>query len=348
MARRHIAVNGIVQGVGFRPFVHQLATRLGLGGFVCNQQGGVRIEVEGIPELLDEFVTKLSSQSPPLAKIHGVACVDFEPRDEPVFCIKPSEPHSPSSVFIGADIATCDACLAELSDPADRRFRYPFLNCTNCGPRLTMIRAAPYDRERTTMAGFRLCRECKAEYDDPANRRFHAQATACPFCGPRLMLLGARLAELPNGVEPLAGVVAGLQRGWIIALKGLGGYHLACDATNAAMVSELRRRKARDDKPFALMVANVALAETLCVVAPAERELLQTGASFLLKEIDPFTFCATFNRGIREKGTAGPSRRDPQSPEAGHSVFGQPALQTPAGRLGNQRPGALLVDFRWK
>jgi hydrogenase maturation protein HypF len=272
MERRAIAISGTVQGVGFRPFVYGLACRHRLHGFVKNHSGGVWIEVEGDPSALDSFLHELTDGPPPLARIEQLSWDRQPPRGDAQFRIEASSADSPRQVFISPDIAVCDDCLAELFDPADRRYRYPFLNCTNCGPRLTIIQGAPYDRERTTMAGFPMCSLCRAEYDDPTNRRFHAQPTACAACGPCLALLDA--AGQPMAGDPLAVFAVELRRGKIGALKGLGGYHLACDARSPTAVGELRRRKHRDEKPFAIMVENVAAAQALCEVLPAEKELL--------------------------------------------------------------------------
>jgi hydrogenase maturation protein HypF len=273
MERRAIAVSGVVQGVGFRPFVYGLASRLDLGGFVKNRTGGVLIEVEGDVPSLDRFLGELVAKPPPLARIESLAWERQPPRGDRPFRIEHSAADAPGPIFLAPDVATCADCLAELFDPADRHYRYPFLNCTNCGPRLTVITGAPYDRERTTLAAFPMCAACRREYNDPGDRRFHAQPTACPACGPRLRLLGADAQPLA-GVEPLAGFVAALRAGQVGALKGLGGYHLACDARSEAAVSELRRQKHRDEKPFALMVRDLHAAEALCEVLPAERELL--------------------------------------------------------------------------
>jgi hydrogenase maturation protein HypF len=273
MERRAVEVRGIVQGVGFRPFVYHLATSLNLAGFVNNQTGTVRIEIEGEPAALDRFLAELAAHPPPLARVEHTSWEPLPLRGEAEFRIAPSEADAAAPIFISPDVAVCDDCLAEMSDPADRRFGYPFLNCTNCGPRLTIITGAPYDRASTTMAGFPMCPACWAEYDDPANRRFHAQPTACPACGPRLILRDASGERLDAG-DPLAHFAEALRAGKIGALKGLGGYHLACDARDASAMAELRRRKHRDEKPFAVMVANAAAAETLCDVQPAERELL--------------------------------------------------------------------------
>ena len=275
MQRRAIVVRGIVQGVGFRPFVHNLAVRLELGGFVRNRSGDVEIEVEGPPAQLDAFMHELRDHPPPLAEIEDIATLPRPPLGETGFRIEHSEADSIGGIFLSPDIATCDDCLRELFDPANRRHLYPFLNCTNCGPRLTIITGAPYDRPRTTMAGFAMCAECRAEYDDPADRRFHAQPTACARCGPRLDLRDADGKSIATA-DPIADFAAAIRGGAIGALKGLGGFHLVCDAGNAAAVSELRRRKHRDEKPLAIMVADVAAAESLCEVGPVESELLSS------------------------------------------------------------------------
>jgi hydrogenase maturation protein HypF len=277
MERRIIRIQGIVQGVGFRPFVYNLAVRLGLAGFVQNQTGSVRIEVEGETAALDRFVAEVSERPPPLAYIERFSWQPLPPRGEQQFHIVSSESDPASPVFLSPDVAVCRACLAELFDPGDRRFGYPFLNCTDCGPRLTIITGAPYDRPRTTMAGFAMCPACRAEYDDPRDRRFHAQPTACPVCGPRLQLLDAAGQALA-AADPLAVFADALVRGQIGALKGLGGYHLACDARHPSAVAELRRRKHRDEKPFAVMVADVAAAQALAEVGSVERSLLESGA----------------------------------------------------------------------
>jgi hydrogenase maturation protein HypF len=273
MERRAITVQGVVQGVGFRPFVYGLARRCNLRGFVRNRAGAVRIEVEGEAGALDRFQDELVSRPPPLARIDTVACDRVAPRGDRHFRIEHSDGAASGPVFVSPDVAVCDPCLAELFDPADRRYRYPFLNCTNCGPRLTIVTGAPYDRERTTMAGFPMCAACRAEYEDPADRRFHAQPTACPACGPKLALLGTD-GKLREGGEPLADFAAALRAGRIGAVKGLGGFHLACDARSGPAVDELRRRKHRDEKPFAVMVPDVAAARTLCRVDAAEERLL--------------------------------------------------------------------------
>jgi hydrogenase maturation protein HypF len=273
MDRRAIAINGIVQGVGFRPHVYGLATQLRLQGFVKNVNGGVLIEVEGEPHSLDRFLDELTAQPPTLARIDELRWSHRPTRGDPSFRIEPSELDDASPIFISPDVATCDDCVAELFDPSDRRYLYPFLNCTNCGPRLTIVTGSPYDRERTSMASFAMCPDCRAEYDDPGNRRFHAQPTACPACGPRLRLLDGSGQPIPS-VDPLAGAVEALRRGLIGAIKGLGGYHLACIAGQAQAVAKLRTRKHRDEKPFALMVRDLGAVRALCDASPDEEALL--------------------------------------------------------------------------
>lgn len=277
MNRRLIAVSGIVQGVGFRPFVHGLAERLGLRGFVQNQSGAVRIEVEGEASLLDRFLSELTTRPPPLARIDAVRWSTRPFQGDGPFRIVPSDDDGAGPIFISPDVATCDACLAELFDPDDPRYRYPFLNCTQCGPRLTIVTSAPYDRERTTMASFAMCPRCRAEYDDPRDRRFHAQPTACADCGPQLRLLDSH-GQPSEFSDPLRAAAASLRSGAIVAIKGLGGYHLACRADDEAAVQELRRRKHRDQKPLALMVRDRAAAERLCVLAEDEVALLESPA----------------------------------------------------------------------
>jgi hydrogenase maturation protein HypF len=271
--RRAISVHGVIQGVGFRPFVYGLASRLQLSGFVKNQTGGVLIEVEGEGRSLDEFLNELSHHPPPLARIDRVQWERQEPRGEGEFRIAPSEAGTASPVFISPDVATCDVCLAELRNPADRRYSYPFLNCTNCGPRLTIIQGAPYDRQRTTMASFPMCAACREEYEDPSDRRFHAQPTGCSACGPQVCVQDAQGRPI-QADDPIAHFAAALRAGKIGAMKGLGGYHLVCDARAAVVVGKLRRRKHRDEKPFAVMVEDAAAAEALCTVLPAEHALL--------------------------------------------------------------------------
>ena len=241
--RLRLRVRGVVQGVGFRPFVHRLAQRHAISGFVLNDADGVVVEAEGEPGALAAFVSAITAEAPPLARVSSVDAVVCSPRHEPGFTIVVSENGGLGrTTLVAPDAATCDDCLRELFDPSDRRYRYPFVNCTNCGPRFTIVTSVPYDRARTTMAGFRLCAACRREYEDPGDRRFHAEPIACPDCGPRLTL-------------PLQEAVDLLRAGRIVAVKGLGGYHLACDATDQQAVARLRTRKLREEKPLAVMTA---------------------------------------------------------------------------------------------
>jgi hydrogenase maturation protein HypF len=261
LERRRLRVSGVVQGVGFRPFVYTLALRHGLGGFVLNDGAGVLIEAEGAPRALDAFIAEIAGEAPALADVHSVTAEAVPVRGAREFAIARSEA-SGRSAPIPPDVATCDDCLRELFDPADRRHRYPFINCTQCGPRFTIVRAVPYDRPNTTMAAFEMCADCRREYEDAADRRFHAEPIACPACGPALSM-------------PLEEAVGLLRAGAIIAVKGLGGYHLACDAATEETVARLRARKHREEKPFALMSPRP---EALAEVNPAEAELLRSPA----------------------------------------------------------------------
>ncbi len=270
--RAAVRVEGIVQGVGFRPFVYSLATRLGLGGAVRNAVDGVFAEVEGSRAAVEEFLFSLERDAPPLARIERVTCAAIEPNGSSSFSIVPSGPGRERRTLVSADSATCADCLRELADPADRRFGYPFINCTNCGPRFTIVRDVPYDRPFTTMAPFTMCDQCAAEYHDPANRRFHAQPTCCHDCGPRLRLIDAAGASLSG--EPVARSAELLRQGQVLALKGLGGYHLAVDAGCDGAAAALRARKHREDKPFALMAADLDAARRLCAVDATAAGLL--------------------------------------------------------------------------
>ena len=273
MTRQRIIIEGVVQGVGFRPFVFQLAARFKVAGWIRNDSRGVTIEAEAEAETLAAFVAALQAEKPPLAAIARLESRAVPIIGETGFIIAPSAGDAAPRAQIPADAATCTDCLAELLDPADRRYRYPFINCTNCGPRFTIVTSIPYDRPLTTMAGFAMCPACLAEYRDPASRRFHAQPNACPVCGPRLTLLAADGSALPG--DPLCEAVRLLREGAIVAVKGLGGYHLAADATNPAAVRELRRRKRRDEKPFAVMAPDLAAVEQFAQVSAAEARLLK-------------------------------------------------------------------------
>jgi hydrogenase maturation protein HypF len=270
LQRYAVTVRGTVQGVGFRPFVYRLARRHGLAGFVRNSTGPVEIEVEGEPERLQGFLEALQREAPPLARIEEVTTCLLVPRDERDFVIEASQARPGDFQSVSPDAATCEDCRRELFDPTDRRYRYPFINCTNCGPRFTVIESLPYDRPRTTMRVFVMCQECRREYEDPMDRRFHAQPNACWSCGPQVALWdeGGPLAT----DRPLEEAVEALRRGLVVAVKGLGGYQLACDARNEAAVQRLRRRKHRPSKPLAVMLTDP---ERYCEVSSLEREALQ-------------------------------------------------------------------------
>jgi hydrogenase maturation protein HypF len=288
--RARVRVEGTVQGVGFRPYVHRLAGELGLAGYVLNDSRGVLLEVEGGAAVVAEFLARLQSDAPPLAVLERLVVADRAPTGRTGFEIRPSPRGEPADAPVTPDTATCAECLGELLDPADRRYRYPFINCTNCGPRFTIVRGVPYDRPSTTMAGFEMCAECRAEYEDPSDRRFHAQPNACPRCGPSVRLVGAGGEEAAvaggeaavggagrsdrGACDPIAAAAAALLDGRMVAVKGIGGFHLACRADDEATVAALRARKHREDKPFALMAASLQAAAKLVSLGFAERELL--------------------------------------------------------------------------
>ncbi len=277
--RIRVALSGIVQGVGFRPFVHRLAASLALHGFVRNDSRGVELEVEGFAGAVARFLERLPAERPPLARIDSLEVEELSPTGAcGGFAILGSAAGEATEALISPDIATCDACLAELRDPSDRRFRYPFINCTDCGPRFTIVRGVPYDRALTTMAGFTMCDSCRAEYEDPANRRFHAQPNACPVCGPRARLVDAARGDAAAAPpeDAVRAAAAALRAGAIVAVKGLGGYHLACRADDVAVVATLRRRKGRDDKPFALMARDVQSARRLVRLGAEEEAILSS------------------------------------------------------------------------
>ncbi|WP_369174096.1 carbamoyltransferase HypF [Streptomyces sp. R28] len=274
--RRRVTVRGTVQGVGFRPYVHRLATDLTLSGFVSNTAYGVLIEVEGPPDGVDRFCDRLADEPPPLAAVIGIGVEDVPVTGaDDAFAIRSTE-QSPGRTLLPPDTATCADCLRELADPGDRRHRHPFVTCTHCGPRFTIATAMPYDRAATTMSGFPMCPACAREYGDPGDRRFHAQPVACPHCGPRVRLVPAAGSGIrpARDADALTVARALLAAGRIVAVKGLGGYHLACDATDARAVDALRTRKARGGKPFAVMCADLTDAERHSVVSAAERAAL--------------------------------------------------------------------------
>jgi len=268
-----VRVRGIVQGVGFRPFVYGLAVRNQLTGWVRNTSSGVEIEVNGRQDGLQAFLDDLAQRPPPLARIDSLESEPSPANHFTKFEILDSQPDPSEFIPVSPDMSICPDCQRELFSPSDRRYRYPFINCTNCGPRFSIIRDIPYDRPFTTMADFIMCPQCQSEYDDPLNRRFHAQPTACSTCGPQIWyeVDGTRLAEREDALKQAR---EALKNGRIVAVKGLGGFHLACDAANAAAVDELRRRKKRSDKPFALMAIDLENIEKQCLVGEAERGLL--------------------------------------------------------------------------
>lgn len=281
--RLDMTVTGCVQGVGFRPFVHRLATALGLAGRVRNTPRGVRIELEGPPERLAEFRRRLAAEHPPQARLDGVEVQEGgAPSGIAGFTILPSERSGDVAAGMPPDLATCEDCRRELFDPADRRYRYPFLNCTHCGPRFTIIAALPYDRERTAMQGFAMCPDCRREYEDPADRRFDAQPTACAACGPRLGFsdcsAGVGAASDVTGEAALAEFVRRIRAGGIGAVKGLGGFHLCCRADAGEPVARLRERKHRPHKPLAVMFRDLEQLRSHCAVSAAEEEWLLSPA----------------------------------------------------------------------
>jgi hydrogenase maturation protein HypF len=270
--RRRVRVRGTVQGVGFRPFVYRRAVALGLAGWVANDPSGVVLEVEGSAAAIQALLRAVHEEAPPLAVVEGIEAGEVSPTGQTGFGIRTSDSSGGVDVPVGVDVAPCVRCLAEMADPHDRRSGYPFINCTDCGPRYTIVRRVPYDRPATTMAGFVMCPRCQAEYDDPADRRFHAQPNACPDCGPELRWESAE-GNAP-GAAALDAAVRCLRQGGVVAVKGLGGFHLACDAGDAEAAAVLRKRKARDDKPFAVMVADLDAAERLCHLSEPARAAL--------------------------------------------------------------------------
>ena len=274
--RARVRVEGTVQGVGFRPYVYRLARELSLAGYVRNDSSGVLLEVEGRTDCVERFLARLAPEAPALAVIERIASEQLEPGGARRFEIIASAAGERPQAPVTPDSATCPDCLRELFDPADRRFRYPFINCTNCGPRFTIVRGIPYDRPLTTMAAFRMCAECLREYEDPADRRFHAQPNACSVCGPSLRVLDPGGCDVPG--EPLAVAAAALVAGAIVAVKGIGGYHIACRADDERAVAALRARKHREDKPFALMARDLDQAAALVRLDAPARELMLSPA----------------------------------------------------------------------
>ncbi len=297
-----ILVRGVVQGVGFRPFVFRQAKSLGLTGNVRNTGEGVLIEVYGPREAIESLLESLRRQAPPLAEIEEIVVHPLNGTPPPVFTVLASE-HGGKATRLPPDVATCEDCLRELFDPQDRRFRYPFINCTNCGPRFTVVEDLPYDRENTTLRVFPMCAECSAEYSDPANRRFHAEPNACPRCGPRIWLT-SRNGERLETEDPLREAVEAVKRGKILAARGLGGFHLIVDALNERACRALRDRKHRPRKPLAVMVPDLETARTLAVLDPAEEEALLSPARpiVLVRQREPSPLAPSIAPGLNLVG----------------------------------------------
>ena len=276
--RARIIVRGIVQGVGFRPFIYRLASDHELKGWVLNSTEGVVIEVEGSTKGIEEFIANITLKVPPLAVIERVKSSFLPPVGYQSFIIQASQEQEDKFVLISPDICICPDCLRELFDSLDRRYHYPFINCTNCGPRFTIVKDIPYDRPKTTMTVFQMCPSCEEEYYNPSDRRFHAQPNACPVCGPRVWLVDGEAAgdSLTDGEEAITAARHLLRRGATVAVKGLGGFHLACDATNSAAIALLRERKYRVNKPFAIMSLDCQAVESYCHVNDAEKQLLES------------------------------------------------------------------------
>ena len=278
-SRLKVALRGAVQGVGFRPFVFRIAEELKLTGWVNNSPQGVFIEIEGSRAVLEKFILRLEAEKPPHSSIQSLESSWLDAVGYRRFEIRPSEIGGSKSAHVLPDIATCSDCLREIFDPANRRFRYPFTNCTNCGPRFSIIEALPYDRANTSMRGFKMCPQCQAEYENPRERRFHAQPNACPVCGPRLEFWDAAGEIIFSADAALNSAIASLRSGKIVAVKGLGGFHLLADARNETAVQRLRERKHREEKPFALMFPSLESVKADCEVLPLEARLLRSSAA---------------------------------------------------------------------
>ena len=284
--RVNVAINGAVQGVGFRPFIYNLAKKLELNGFVLNNSSGVFIEAEGNESNIKTFLTRIEKEKPPLSNITSFEYSFLDPIGLTNFIIKKSEPHSDISTIILPDITVCKDCLEEMWNPMDRRYLYPFINCTNCGPRFSIIESLPYDRPNTSMKNFEMCEKCRDEYVNPSNRRFHAQPIACPECGPQLSFWNKKGEELFVKQDALQQAVKAIKKGKIVAIKGLGGFQLVCDATNDQAVKNLRRRKNRSEKPFAIMFKSVQLVKNICHVSATElRALLSPESPIVLLKL---------------------------------------------------------------
>lgn len=271
--RARICVRGIVQGVGFRPFVYQLAQELSLGGFVLNGGDGVIIEAEGRPVSIDNFIDKLNSNPPPLARIDSFRCVDIEPQGDDEFIIQHSN-RGKIKTMVSSDISMCSACKDEMNDPKNRRYKYPFINCTDCGPRYTIIENLPYDRVNTSMSVFSMCSKCKQEYEDPSNRRFHAQPVSCYDCGPSLYFLDLEGQINAKGEDAIEDTCRMIKEGKSVGIKGLGGFHIVCDANNEEAVRNLRKNKNRPTKPLAVMFKNIEKIKEVCLLTKADEEMI--------------------------------------------------------------------------
>ncbi|MER5357617.1 carbamoyltransferase HypF [Streptomyces sp. NPDC002785] len=340
--RRRVTVRGVVQGVGFRPYLYTRALSMGLAGHVTNTPEGVVAEVEGSAAAVALFCEGIAADAPPMAVLDSVEHREVPAAGGAGFTIVASRTGGPSRTLVPPDVATCADCLAELADPADRRHRHPFITCTNCGPRFTIVTDLPYDRTHTTMARFPMCHDCAREYADPADRRFHAQPVACHRCGPRLDLLAAhpdpdKAPRRVTATDPVAEARALLAGGAILAVKGLGGYHLACDATNARAVAALRRRKARGDKPFALMVRDIGDIEHLVHVGAQERALLTD-------VVRPIVLLRRRSHAVPGPGATAPSDNvAPGSPDLGVMLAYTPLHHLLLGLPGDPAGPRLLV-----
>lgn len=277
--RMRVEVEGTVQGVGFRPFVYRLAQELDVAGWISNSRDGVLIEAEGSVQSVEAFLQRLTTSAPVSARVGAVTMAVIPFQHGVSFSIRASSHTGQGALGIPPDLATCGDCLRELADPIDRRFRYPFLTCTQCGPRFSLLTASPYDRGNTTMAGFALCSACRSEYEDEADRRFHAEATACPACGPQVALWNDEGEAVAHGDEALRQAAALIREGLIVAVKGLGGFQLWVDALSSESVQCLRVRKQRPDKPFAVMFPDADAVKVHCLVSPEEDALLSSPAA---------------------------------------------------------------------
>lgn len=301
---KKIEISGLVQGVGFRPFVYQLASRYALGGYVKNNSAGVEIEIEGCLNKVDVFLQNLDQELPPLARIDSLQSRDGSLKGHTAFRIVSSEEAADKSALISPDIALCDACKAEMEDPSNRRYNYPFINCTDCGPRYSIIDTVPYDRPNTSMRFFTMCKECEQEYTNPLDRRFHAQPISCFACGPTVSLLDAEGMVLEQADKAIAMAVQALSEGKIIALKGLGGFHLICDAGSSEAVSRLRIKKKRPAKPFAVMFADIAMLKASAEISPEEEQLIRSKEKpiVIAAKKKPFAVCEEVAPGIDRLG----------------------------------------------